>query len=315
MSMRPTTRELVAELRYQHYSRRPYVLLLVLAAAVAVAFTGSLSHAHAAHEFFVQQVRSYEQNGVDVEAALAAPVQVTTDGAQETVDNPLKYDFLQVGESLAALKGLAMVGTALDLTTFVVVPLAFLMYGAWLALYDDRARTSRVRAVRGRWATIAAVRAGTLVLLAAAAVLVVTVVALGLSLAGAGAVQQLEAEMGYPTVAPESVSPLWAKLLTTAGTAVLFGLVGHATGLVTRSLSWPMVLAALVLFLVPFLGTWDPRNLLAAVARGVYDFWGQFELRPPLPVETWAAALGLGGYAVLAAAVTAVCVATRRRFP
>lgn len=315
MSMRHITRELVVELRYQHYTKRIYLLVLVLVAGVLIAFTGSLSHARGAHTFFLQQVETYKQNGVSVEEALAAPMSVTIDGNQETVDNPLKYDFLQVGESLAALKGTGMVGTSLDLVTFVFMPLTFLMYGAWLALYDDRARTSRIRAVRGRWPSINAARLTTIVIAAAASVLLVSLAALAVSYVGAGAVRELEASMGYPTVVPESVSPLWAKLLLSTGVAVLFGMSGYAIGLVTRSLSWPMVLAALVLFLLPFVGAWDPRNLLAVVGRNVYDFWGQFELRPPLLIDTGTAALGLLGYALVAVGITAACVLARRRFP
>lgn len=314
MSMRHITRELVAELRYQHYSKRIYLLGLVLAAGVVIAFAGSFSHARAAHTFFLRQVETYEQNGESVEEALAGPVTVTTDGNQETVDNPLKYDFLQVGESLAALKGAAMVGTALDLVTFVFVPLAFLMYGAWLALYDDRTRTSRIRAVRGRWTIINAARVATIAIAASASVLLVAVLALLVAFLGSPAVQELEASMGYPTIVPEPISPLWTKLLLSLAIAVLFGVTGYATGLLTRSLSWPMVLAALALFLLPFVGTWDPRNLLAAVGRNVYDFWGQFELRPPLPVDTGAAVLGLLGYAVVAIGVSVACVLARRRF-
>jgi hypothetical protein len=117
----------------------------------------------------------------------------------------------------------------------------------------------------------------------------------------------------YELVAPDPVAPVVLKLAMTTAVGFFFGVLGYAIGWLTRSSSWPMVLAAAVLFLVPFVSPWDPRNLIATLGQHVYDFWGQFELRPPLPVDPALAGVVIGGYLLAALAVLALS-ARRVRF-
>jgi hypothetical protein len=126
------------------------------------------------------------------------------------------------------------------------------------------------------------------------------------ALIGAPSVHQLTRDIPYQLTYPTSGSPLVLKLLTTALVCTFFGVIGYAIGFLTRSTSWPLVLAAAVLFLLPFVSVWDPRNLLAVVGSHVYDFWGQFVLRPPLPLSTWTALAALLGYLAAAALVVVV---------
>src|SRR5689334_8857987 len=96
-------RQTRAELTYLYYSRRLLLVALVLLAGVVVSFTGSVSSASAAHDNFVRQVAVFEKNGITLDDALRAPMSVTRDGSSETVDNPLKYDYLVVAEAVAAV--------------------------------------------------------------------------------------------------------------------------------------------------------------------------------------------------------------------
>lgn len=307
--MTSTTRALVAELRYLFYAKRLFVVLAVVAVGVAVATSGSLSSARSAHAFFERQVVTYERNGILLEDALSAPLTITGDGAMQTIDNPLKYDYLQVSEAVHALQGTAMVGTALELVTFIFAPLLFLILGASLATYDRTSGTLSFRASRERWARVVTGKMITLVVISVGATLAAALLALAAAAAISPTVAGLTQEMGYDLVRPESTSPLVLKLGMTTLVCTFFGVVGYAIGVVTRSASWPMVLAALALFLLPFVSRWDPRNLVAVLGSRVYDFWGQFEMRPPIPIADGAALGVLVGY--LAAAAVVVVLSAR----
>jgi hypothetical protein len=294
-SLNSTVRQLGSELRLLHHSRRISVVLFVAAATVVVAFTGSVSAAASAHRFFLDRVAYFGEQGVTLADALRAPLHVTQSGHMEENDNPLKYDYLQVSTHVQALRGVAMVGTALDLVTFVAFPLLFLVLGSHLATYDRTSGTLKLRASRERWSRIAAAKVLALGVVSAAATAFVGAFALLVAYAGSPWVDRMTQGIDYQLATPPSVSPLAVKLLTTAGVGLLFGVIGYAVGVVTRSASWPMVLASAVLFVVPFFAPWDPRNALAVLGRHVYDFWGQFEMRPPLPLSTgaaWAVVLG-----------------------
>lgn len=304
-SMTRTIRQLRAELTYLHYSRYLLVVLGVVVLGVVVATTGSVSNAYSSHHFFLQQVELFEANGITLADALDAPVAVVTEGSRETIDNPLKYDYLQVGESISAVRGTALIGTALDLVTFVVAPLLFLMMGAHIANYDRTSHTAALRASRDRWTTVTAGKALSLGVVALLAAVTTALVALAASLATAPAVRDLTGSIAYELMAPDPVAPVALKLAMTTAVSVFFGVIGYAIGWLTRSSSWSMVLAAAVLFLVPFVSPWDPRNLIATLGQHVYDFWGQFELHPPLPVDPVLAGVAIGGYLLAALAVLA----------
>ncbi len=311
MSRRTTSisRQLAAELRFLHYSRRLVILLGVLAAGVVVSLTGSVSHARSAHENFVREVSAYESHGITLQDALAAPVTVTTDQTGQTIDNPLKYDYLEVARSLRALQGLGMVGTALDLVTFIVIPLTFLVFGAGLATTDRASGVSAFRGSRERWPRVVAAKILALAVLGVGAAVAVAVMGAAASVAGAGSVDSLRANIDY-AILPMALSPVLPKVAMTALVALFFGVIGYAVGALTRSTSWPMVLAGLALFLLPFVSPWDPRNVLAVLGAHVYDFWGQFQMRPPIQLDVGTALAAVAGYLVVAGVV--VGLAARR---
>lgn len=264
-----------------------------MAASAVAAFSGTLSAVRGQQARFLADVASYEERGVTLAQALAAPVQVIEDGNAQTIENPLKYDYLRLGESLYSVTSpWGVVATAVEFATFIVIPLVFLFVGASSAVTDRRAGTLKLRASTD---PVVGINIGKIVAIAVAAGVAV------LSLVGAGVLTALvgrlvtgdlaaSSTVPVPTT-PADGHPMILKLALCFAVAVFFGLAGFAIGTVTRALTWPLVLAALALFVVPFLSAWDPRNLLAVIGSAVFDFWGQFELRPPIPGVATSAAV------------------------
>lgn len=310
-SMTRIGRQARAELLFLHFSRRLLLVVLVLLAGVVVSFTGSVTAASSANANFVRQVAEFEGNGVSLEDALKAPTSVTRNGSAETIDNPLKYDYLVVAKAVAAVDGAAMAGTALDLSTFIVIPLLFLVLGAGIADHDRASGSSQLRASRERWGVVVAAKVMVLGLVAVGAALLVTVGGLAATVVGSSSVARLRRDISYDLVVV-TPSPLVPKVFMTVLVALVFGLAGYAIAWLTRSTSWPMVAVALALFVLPFLTAWDPRNVLAVLAVGVYDFWGQFQLRPPIEMVHGTALVAALGYT---SAVALVVALSARRVP
>lgn len=304
-------RELRAELLIVRYTRLAWVTAAVLAAGALAAYLGSRSHALAAVTSFEQQVSRFAAEGITLESALAAPVSITVSGGSQTIDNPLKYDFLQLSSAVQAVEPGAMAATALDVVTFLVVPLLFLFLGTRIALVDRAAGTVGFRAARAPWGSIVAAKGLALAVLAWCSALLTAVLGWATGLLGQLVAGSVRSQVPYPLVVDEG-NPLWAKVLMTAAVGLAFGLVGYALGAVTGSGSWPLVLAALALFVAPFAASGDPRNVMAVFGSRIYDFWGQFELRPPLPLDPGTAVLALAAYVF---GIVAVVALTARRIP
>ena len=310
-SMTRIARQVRAELCFQLFSRRLLLVAVVLFGGVVVSFTGSVSSASSANASFIRQVAVFEEHGITLEDALATPSSVTRNGSSETIDNPLKYDYLVVSKAMAAVHGTAMAGTALDLSTFVVIPLLFLILGAGTASHDRISGASQIRASRERWGAVVTAKVVVLGLVSVAAPLFVAVAGRLAPVVASTPVDRLTGDISYDLV-PVGASPLLPKLVMTAMVAFAFSLAGYAIAWLTRSTSWPLVAAALGLFVLPFVAAWDPRNVLAVLAAGVYDFWGQFQLRPPIAMTHSAALAAAVGYLV---ALVVLVAASARRVP
>lgn len=210
-------RELLNEIRYWRFSRWMYVLVAVVATGACLSFVAATSYAQAAHEQFLRSVATHEANGTTLAEALAAPTTVTREGDAETIDNPLKHDFLQLAQAVHVVKGSGpAVSAALDFVTFLVIPLAFLIVGATSATYDRRFGTMKLRAARARWGHISAAKLLSIVVLAVLAVFAVVVSAAAVSLLGRAWAADMLTAVDYPLPPPESSSPWVVKLAMTA---------------------------------------------------------------------------------------------------
>ncbi len=310
-SMTRVRREVHAELLIFTYTKMAVVAAAVLAIGVIGSYLGSRSHAIAGVHGFEAQVARFAQEGITLDDALAAPMVVTVSGGSETIDNPLKYDFIALSSAVQAVEPSAMAATALDFVTFLVVPLLFLFLGTRLALVDRAAGTVGFRAARASWRSIVLAKSVVVGILAVAAAVLTAALGWATGFVGELVSGGVRTDVPYPLVVTQG-NPLWAKVAMTAAVALVFGLMGYAFGALTGSGSWPLVLSALVLFVAPFAVAWDLRNIMAVFGNRVYDFWGQFQLRPPLPVDLASAGLALTGYVVVIVALVAL---TSRRVP
>ncbi len=300
-STTPLTRALIAELRYTWYARTPLALLLAVAGGVAISWSGAFSGARAADASLRRMIAEDGLSAREIAAALAAPMTVTGEGGVISVDNALKYEFLQASDRIWSVSSPgAFASTTLGLMTFIVLPLTFAAVGVLTATRDLRQRTMQMRMVRGGWSATTLAKVVTGALLAAATIAVTLAAAAGTSAVGRSSVAALERGIGYAT-APPAATPLLAQAMVAALVTFGFFLLGYASGAAARSAPLPLVVLTLVLLVIPNAGVWDPRNLLGVVGAEVFTFRGGFQ-PSTVPGPSPAAAV-----LILSAAVAGAC--------
>lgn len=176
------------------------------------------------------------------------------------------------------------------------------IFRGYLANYDRTSHTVTIRASRDSWQSVTGGKLLAIGAISVGTAAVIALLGIIVGFVGSSFVTNVTSSIDYDLAYPSSKSLLVTKVMVTALVCCFFGVVGYAIGVLTKSISWPMVLAAIVLFLVPFMSAWDPRNLLAVIGVAVFDFWGQFELRPPIPVGLSTSVVALLGYATVALA-------------
>lgn len=298
--------------RHSGWTTRLAVIALIATVLVVFSAHNNISGTIAQFE---QSVEFLTGSGGSLQDALAAPTSTSTDGDATTIDNPVRYDLERVGLAMRAVQGVTVIGTVLDTMTFIVLPLLMLVVGAHTATLDIRSGMRKVRATRTPMHRLVLARAAALWL---HSLLIVVVVAVGAIVANIA----IDALLPDPTVGgavnfvasdAAPIAPLAAKIGFSVAVGGLFGLIGLAIGEVTRSTSWPLVIVAAALFMLPFVSVWDPRNLVAVAAMSVFDFWGQFSLRPPIAAPTTTAVFALTGYGIVALLAALVIARGRSR--
>jgi len=289
----------MADCRFLVYSRRALWFLGLLVAIQSVSFVGTYSSVTAQRDFFVQKVAEYHSHGEELSDALQRPVRVIDKGGGlQSIENPLKYDYIQLSNSVYALDGANLIGTTVDYAAFLLFPLLFVYLGLLLSTFDRQSRTTLLRLSRNRWSDVRLSKVVTVVVVAGATTVALFCIALLASLVTAPMVDDLRHGIGFPVVAPESVSPLWLKGVFAFGCAVFFGLAGLGLGALTRNVTVPLVGVSIVTFAVPIMTRFDPRNALAVIGQSVLDFWGQFKAVPAAPSSPGSALLMLGAWGV-----------------
>ena len=302
--MNKLPKSLRTEYRYQLWGRTIFWLAAVSVLAVGLIFQAGLSNAHSAAERLTTTTGQAQENGLTLDNAMSQPVGTVTENSQSFIDNPLRYDYEAAYNASQALETPYAVGTGLEMASLLVFPWLFFIYGCFVAVMEVRQKLLKQR-VTIEGARNVVIAKGLSVLLSAAAVVVLCSL-LSLVLSGAlRAWAELPPDEAMTYAVPEGITGAVPQMLFALATCSFFGLLGLFTGLATRSFFIPSLAAVAFLMVAPFVGAWDPRNIMISAAGGVFNFWGGFSPRAAFPVDAtqgvtlYAAALAL----IIAAAV------------
>lgn len=269
------------EIRFAWWSR--YFLWMLLAGCIAGVFSVVTLNGTAvsAGQEFQQTLREARESGVDIDAELRAPLHVESDGGDEVIDNPLRYDYESARNAVAMLRPDGYVANAAQLAGFLLAPLVAFGAGLTLTMKDFRHRTIRLRAVRFRLGQLELAYSLTAGLLGVVAVIGAIVAALGAGLVTSGpttSVLALDRFGPVPDVVGAHGAAAWAGFAVAA--SFYFGVAGVSIGLLTRALITPMAAFTIVHLMVPILGPWDPRAMILSVGNALAPLSGTLRLRP-----------------------------------
>ena len=140
------------EFLYLIYSKKIFLFFLVL---LAVTIFNTYTNIQALQDGYAQYQNTkqmYISQGDNIDEQMKKELHVTekkrSDGTVEmTVDNPLKYDFEQVGKLLNAIKPKNLLVSILEMITFLFGPFIFSLFGVLLATYDYKNKTIKIKII------------------------------------------------------------------------------------------------------------------------------------------------------------------------
>lgn len=299
------------ELAYAFHSRALYVLLALMLLLAGFGAYSTFTRARSAILDYAQTRDEMAAQGVDVDEALTADLNVSQTQENGTtlvqVDNPVRYSYEEVVRSTAALAPADLASGSLATIAFLAGPLLFGLWGVFLATHDFVNKTVKVKAVYKDWRAVAVTKLS----VGALGVIVTVVLVAAVATLAAGPLHQYAASIASEAVGglpqAEVPAPAWGDLALQAGVAVMMGLlslsIGFALGMVSRSPYVPIASVLVYNVFVPVLGRYDPKNLGLALGHAVFTSGGVLQLAPARPVPIGAASGLIAGLCIAAAAV------------
>ncbi|WP_422934354.1 hypothetical protein [Sinomonas sp. P47F7] len=269
---------------------------------------GAAANAPARIDRYLATKNQAERNGLTLQAAMSAPVDIVHKGPQSFIDNPLRYDYEAAFNAVRALEPQFVVGSSLEMTTFIFFPAIFFIYGCSLAVSDLRhGLLSQRFELEGSKAVFIG-KIATSATLPIVAVPLTTAILSGLAILMRVFTKSTGSEIFpyFVEYAPASSNPV-LQIAFSVSVATFFCLIGLFVGAASRMLLVPSLACVLALMILPFVGGGDPRNLMATIGRAVFNYWSGFNPNAPLPAESWllwtptvvlASTLGVGSFII-----------------
>lgn len=283
---------------------RGFVLpvLLVICALLAVANVVNAAESVRADYALVQHTRAeYATHGMDFAAALRKPAIVTTSNGEQAVSNLARYDYDTMASAVVAISPASTVSEALKYFGFLIFPLVFFLLGLWLATGQRRYGLEKVTLVR--LGTARTVASRQLALVAAAAIVIALVLVVD-AISRAVMTSVLASQLPLGVFSPLSSAPVQnaaAQWGVIALTVLFFGGAGIAVGCFAGVFAVPAIVFLIWDYVIPFLGSFDPRNWFDILGHSVFTYASTFELSPgiPIPLSIALVAAGAGAIAIL----------------
>lgn len=282
-------RSIATELKYPVLTQVITTIFIICTLLALINLYGLQRKAENAYTFYQTTYKTYQEQGLPVDDMLLEPLHVEKTNGMELIDNPIRYHFEEVGTLLLLLHSSHVITPSLEWLGFVFFPLLFALYGAYIATYDYKHQTLKLKAIRTSWSRLLTSKLVALYL----SILLIILATLAVSYAASfwfyrQAAAHIPPEIMQAATLPDTVSWIW-QLLFITGISYLFASLGFTMGILLRGFVIPMIIFFTYNLIIPTLGAFDPVNLVAVLAHQLFDFRGRFQLFTPIPVSVWTA--------------------------
>lgn len=294
---------IIKVLKYQYYSRLILIAFSALTIFSVFNLYAQMSQTKDLYSTYLNTVKHYETEGMDVQKALnsSPDIQVTTeeDGTIVTeVNNVILYDYNNVAHSIFIMKPDKIVTQTLEWMSFVFYPFIFTVYGIYMATYDLKYKTIKLRAVQDEWKDI--------LLSKLLSSFLATIIMITASLV----VSYLFGLVFYKMIDNSIPINEFKFVLQTEHNVILqfllsificlfFLMIGFYLGLIFKGFMVPTIIFVIYNFIVPVLGKYDIRNIISILGHKVFDFAGRFQLFIPTKMSIGAVSMFLSCFIII----------------
>lgn len=275
------------ELLYQVFAKSiliAFTILLLLAILNLISLSSKITDNYAR---YLKTRENYEQDGIDIESSLRAPNTVKKEDGFIIVDNPLKYDYMELSNNVHNLNPKYVISNTLEYMIFVFCTFTFAIYGAYIAAYDYKYKMYKTKTNRKELAYTIISKLLSMLLAIFLVVMLTSFMAYILSFFFNEKLKDsvplddfFFEDFGYKS---NMLIQIFFSIIVT----FIYGMWGFLIGFLCKNISIPTIVFAMYGFVVPILGKYDLRNIISNLSHEIFDFKGRFQMFEPIKVNNF----------------------------
>ncbi|MGG4013043.1 ABC transporter permease [Bacillus smithii] len=307
------------ELKYQYFS---YIILILFLAILSFSLFNlfiQMSNTKENYDLFLRTIKEYKELGIDINEALNTPVDIEksetgNEGKAEVVSNILRFDYDNVALSLNNMQPERIVTHTLEWLTFLFFPFIFTVYGIYIATYDTKYKTIKVKAVKKNWNQILLSKQLSIYMISTCIIAVVLILnyIVGTILYNHIS-QKIPVEEFQLSSLPEDNNVVLQVLLSLF-ICFFFSTLGFYLGILFKGFIAPTIIFLVYNFIVPVLTKFDLRNMVSILGHEVFDFHSSFKLFEPIQMPTHLALISLIVFLILSSIISYLIAKKQSKF-
>ncbi|MFS0656114.1 ABC transporter permease [Bacillus sp. 179-C3.3 HS] len=295
------------ELLYQHYAKTFFILFIPL---ILISLWNLYAQSETAKSNYAQYVKTeteYKELGIDLQEALTMPVEVEEgklNGADgEVIENILKYEYDQFVQSLHIMEPIQAISTTLEWMGFIFYPLAFGLYAIYLSTYDVKYKTIKIKAVRNHWSQVMFSKQLSLYAIICLFIFINCLFSYMASHVFYSVISR-DISVQLFTYEDHYNQHILLQLLFVIFISCFFSTIVFYVGALCRSFFVSVVVYLVYFLLVPNLGAFDLKNMIANLALHLFSFQGNYQLFEPIPVSVTSIVICMSLFLILLSFLT-----------
>ncbi|EKF33963.1 ABC transporter permease [Bacillus xiamenensis] len=276
------------EFLYQYYAKTFLILFIPLMLISLWNVYAQFETTKSNYAQYVKTETEYKELGIDIKKALTMPVKIEEGelaGAEgEVVENVLKYDYEQFIQSLHLMEPTQAISTNLEWMGFIFYPLAFGLYAIYLSTYDIKHKTMKIKAVRYQWNDVLFSKQLSLYVIILLFIPMICLISYMASHLFYSAISQ-DISVQLFTYQDKTEHSILLQLMFVVCISWLFSTIVFYLGSLSRSFILSVVIYMVYFLLIPNLGVFDLKNMIANLALHLFSFKGNYQLFVPIPIS------------------------------
>ncbi|ANY65479.1 hypothetical protein BBD42_02610 [Paenibacillus sp. BIHB 4019] len=273
------------ELKYQIYSKTLLLIFIITIGLSTLNLFGLVSKAEGTYDVYVKTYNEFKDAGIDVEAMLKSPINrdIKQNGSDRLtkVDNPVRFQFEEAGAASQLLKGTNIITNTLEWLDFVFFPIIFTLLGIHFVSYDYKYKTYKLKVIKAKWNKLFA---GKLFALFTCTFFIFIFTLIASYMIGlyfhSQVVNRIPIEQ-FSSLPQIENNKFIIQLVFSLFICIFFSLIGFLMGILFKSFILPTIIFLVFNLLLPVLGKYDIRNMIAIISHEIFEFKGRFILFMP----------------------------------